>query len=216
MSEDTQQVAVQIPSTTEVMANPEMLNAIQNKAKSLGEQAVADMVVYLKMTKAGDWVHGEEEDDIDEDAVFVINPLSYQYGAVAFSDNKFVDEKLVSAFGSDPIPLAEDLEEEFPIDKIEASDGWKAQHGIMMVSVEGGPNLIFKASSVGGIRELETLIGKVAKRMETNPESFFPVVNLDCDSYKHKKYGKIFTPIINVVAWASNDSAEIVEEVDAE
>ena len=35
-----------------------------------------------------------------------------------------------------------------------------------------------------------------------------PVVELTSGSYKHKEYGKIFTPEINVVSWASMDGVE--------
>lgn len=211
---ETEEKQIAIPSTTEVMANPDLMNAVKEKAKSLGQEANSGIIVYVKMNKSGEWVHGEKEEEIDEETMFVVNPLSYQYGAVAFSNNDFYAEHLVSAYGSDPIPMPEELEKVDPVDKIEASDGWKPQHGIMWVDAEGGPNMIYKASSVGGIRALEILIGKVGDRMDTNPESCFPVVQLSSSSYKHKKYGKIFTPEITIVAWASNDTAEIVDEVE--
>lgn len=219
MSEKSE-VAVQTPSANEILASKDMMDRVKNRAKSLGEKAVEDLVVYVKMTKAGDWVHGEGEEELDEDARYVVNPLSYQYGAVAFSDNKFVDEKLVSAFGDDPIPMPEDLEKEIPIDKIESSDGWKPQHGIVMVNAEGGSNMVYKASSGGGIRALETLIGKVGERMDSEDSgelnSLFPVIRLESSWYKHKKYGKTYNPQLTLVGWAANDSAEIVEEVDPE
>ena len=212
-NENTQQELV-IPSTAEVLANKEALQNVKNKAKSLGEQADADFIEYLKLSKEGEWVHGEKEEEVDEDDEFIIHPLSYQYGAVAFADNEFVDEKLVSAFGNDPIPVPEDLEKEFPIDKVQANDGWKAQHGIMLMNVKGGPRIVYKTSSVGGIRALERLIGEVGKRMETNQDSFFPRVKLDVSFYKHKKYGKIYTPVLKIVAWMKNDSADIADIVE--
>jgi len=213
MSENTE---VAIPSTSDIMSNSDMLNTVKDRAKSLGAKADEDLVIYIKMTKAGDWVHGEEEDEVDEETTYVVNPLSYQYGAVAFSDGKFMAEKLVSAFGNDPIPNPEELEETDPIDKIEQGDGWKSQHGIMLISTEGGSKMVYKSSSSGGIRALERLIGAVGERMDTNPEACFPVIELSSDSYKHKKYGKIFNPVLTLVAWAKNDSAEIVDEVEAD
>lgn len=216
MTDSNTEIAISIPSTESILANQDVYNKIKNKAESLGKQADETHVMFIKMDKQGNWIYGEDDDEVDPDDEFIIHPFSYQYGCVAFSDNQFVDEKLVSAFSDDPIPLAEDLEKEFPIDKIQNGDGWKPQHGIIMQAKDGGPRIVYKSSSVGGIRALEKLIGTVGNRMSDNPESLFPVVTLDSTSYKHKKYGKIYTPVINVIGWCKNDTNTVVEVVDVD
>ena len=45
----------------------------------------------------------------------------------------------------------------------------------------------------------------IATQVETDPSKPVPVVKLKKDHYTHKSYGRIFTPVFEVVAWMSLD-----------
>ena len=49
----------------------------------------------------------------------------------------------------------------------------------------------------------------VAAAIDDTEGKCVPVVNLDCDSYPHKKYGKIYTPIFDIKKWVMPDAGEL-------
>jgi hypothetical protein len=81
----------------------------------------------------------------------------------------------------------------------------------------------YSATSVGGKRAVQTLAAAIAEQVEKNPAKPVPLVELRKEHYQHKSYGRIFTPIFEVVNWASLDTGpdevpepEVEEEVATE
>jgi hypothetical protein len=42
-----------------------------------------------------------------------------------------------------------------------------------------------------------------------------PIVTLGKDHYQHKSYGRIYTPVFEIVEWVSMDGEEAAEEAPA-
>lgn len=166
---------------------------------------------YLKLSKSGDWVFGADETEVSDSSVFVIDPDSYSQGFVAWDDGELVDEKMSNA-GQPPITAA-DLE-------TPAGAKWDAQVAFALKCIEGaeeGVQLLYKTSSRGGKSAVAELLAKIIERGKAGESSICPVVLLDTSSYKHKKYGKIFTPILSVDEWvnlpdAANDADAVKPE----
>jgi hypothetical protein len=67
---------------------------------------------------------------------------------------------------------------------------------------------------VGGKRAVQTLAVALAEQVEKDQTKPVPVVRLKKDHYAHKSYGKIYTPVFELVEWVSMDgeAPEVVAE----
>jgi hypothetical protein len=61
---------------------------------------------------------------------------------------------------------------------------------------------------VGGKRAVQTLAVALAEQVEKDQTKPVPVVRLKKDHYAHKSYGKIYTPVFELVEWVSMDGEE--------
>jgi hypothetical protein len=70
---------------------------------------------------------------------------------------------------------------------------------------------------VGGKRAVQTLAVALAEQVEKDQSKPVPVVRLKKDHYAHKSYGKIYTPVFEIVEWVSMDgeSPEVKPEPEA-
>jgi hypothetical protein len=77
----------------------------------------------------------------------------------------------------------------------------------------------FTTTSVGGKRSVQTLAVALAEQVEKDQTKPVPVVRLKKDHYAHKSYGKIYTPVFEIVEWVSMDGeapeVKAVEEAPA-
>jgi hypothetical protein len=77
----------------------------------------------------------------------------------------------------------------------------------------------YTVTSVGGKRAVQQLGVAIAAQVEADQSKPVPVVRLKKDHYQHKSYGKIYTPVFEIVEWISMDgkSTDAVDETaDAE
>ena len=160
---------------------------------------------FLKMTKQGEWVYGADEIEVSDDSAFVIDPSSYSQGYVAWSaDGELEDEKMAAA-GQPPVLLS----------ALDNSMNWKVQVGFALKGIEGaedGVQILFKTSSQGGKEVISTLLAQIIAKARTGATAFCPVVLLDNSSYKHKKYGKIYKPVLTVDEWVEVPTGDGEEE----
>lgn len=173
-------------------------------------------VNYLKMDKAGHWVYGADENEVDADSSFIINPESYESGYICWKDGELVGEEMAVA-GERQINQSE-----LP----DTGSKWDAQVGFTLTGVEGpeeGVVLQYKTSSRGGKQAISELLTKILAKGAAGSVDICPIVELDCDFYKHKQYGKVYTPVLDVVEWVEipesstgNEVEEEVEEVEKE
>lgn len=154
--------------------------------------------LYLKMNKQGEWVYGAEETEVGKDSFFVVDPNSYAQGFVAWDSDSgtLIDESMAVA-GQPPVIISD-------LPALPAGIKWQAQVAFAMKGVEGaedGLQLLFKVSSRGGKAAVSTLLGQIVSRGKAGNADLCPIVALESSSYKHKKYGKIFTPDLSVDEW---------------
>jgi hypothetical protein len=67
-------------------------------------------------------------------------------------------------------------------------------------------------TSVGGKKAVQTLAVAIAVQVEKDPSKPVPVVNLKKEHYQHKSYGRIYTPVFEIVDWISMEGEEAKEE----
>jgi len=176
------------------------------------EQATPMSSVILKMDRTGHWIFGADQTEVEDDARWAVNPFSFVHGFIAWGDGEVLAEKMCSV--TEPLP---ELDAAPP----SAKKGWEAQTGMMLkctVGEDQGMEARFTTTSVGGKRAVQTLAADIATQVEKDPSKPVPIVTLGKDHYQHKSYGRIYTPVFEIVDWVSMDGeteAEDVQESDA-
>ncbi len=155
--------------------------------------------VILKMDKTGHWVFGADQTEVEDDSLWAINPFSFLHGFIAWGEGEVLGEKMVSV--SEPLP---EMEAAPP----NAKRGWEPQVGMSLKCVEGADKDMearYTVTSVGGKRAVQALAVAIAEQVEKDQTKPVPVVRLKKDHYSHKSYGRIYTPVFEIVEWVSMD-----------
>jgi hypothetical protein len=79
---------------------------------------------------------------------------------------------------------------------------------------DAGLECRYTTTSVGGKRAVQTLAVAIAAQVEKDADKPVPIVILKKDHYQHRSYGRIYTPVFEIIEWVSMDG-EDVQELDA-
>ena len=175
-----------------------LLSGINQTVAAIPATGGAD---YLKLTKAGEWLYGAEETEAHPKSVWAINPHETEKGYVSWGEGEKLGERTVRVFEPDVNPA----------DLPDTGASWDMQLGLSMVCVSGsdeGAVVKYSTTSKGGLRAIQDVLNKMAIRLSEGSDEFVPLVTLDSSSYRHKKYGKIATPLLEIVQWNALDSTD--------
>ena len=167
-------------------------------------------VAILKMDKTGHWVFGADQTEVEDDSTWAINPFSFVHGFIAWGDGEVLGEKMVGV--AEPLP-------EVDAAPGGAKNGWQKQVGLSLKCTAGedeGLECRYATTSVGGVRSVQQLAVAIATQVEKDPSKPVPIVKLKKDHYQHKSYGRIYTPVFDIVEWVSMDGnkADAAPEAD--
>lgn len=165
--------------------------ALRNIEVDVGPAGTA----ILKMDKTGHWVFGADQTEAEDGSKWAVNPFSFVHGFIAWGDGEVLGEKMVSV--SQPLP---ELEPAPP----QSKKGWETQVGMSLKCISGedaGLEARYSTTSVGGKRAVQTLAAAIAAQVEKDQSKPVPVVQLKKEHYQHKSYGRIYTPVFEVVEW---------------
>ncbi len=191
-------------------ANLPAVSTLSTALRSLETVAGPAGSVIIKMDKTGHWVFGADQTDVEEDSTWAVNPFSFIHGYIAWGDGEVLGEKMVSV--SEPLP---EMEAAPP----NAKRGWEAQIGMSLKCVSGEDKDMearYTVTSVGGKKAVQALAVAIAEQVEKNQAKPVPVVRLKKDHYTHKSYGRIYTPVFEIVEFVSMDGkTDEAEEQEA-
>jgi hypothetical protein len=68
-----------------------------------------------------------------------------------------------------------------------------------------GLEVTYNVTSVGGKRAVQKLALDIAAQVEKDQSKPVAVVRLKKEHYTHKSYGRIYTPIFEIVSWIGLD-----------
>ena len=191
-------------------ANLPAVSSLATSLRTIQSEVGAAGVVILKMDKTGHWVFGADQTEVEDDSLWAINPFSFVHGFIAWGDGEVLGEKMASV--SQPLPV---LDEAPP----QAKKGWESQVGISLKCISGddkGMEARYTTTSVGGKRSVQMLAVALADQVEKDQNKPVAVVRLKKDHYAHKSYGKIYTPVFEIVEWVSMDAEATDVKVEAE
>jgi hypothetical protein len=200
MNEVTKFGGANLPSVKSLSS---ALRSIQNEVGGSGN------MVILKMDKTGHWVFGADQDEVEDDSLWAVNPFSFVHGYICWGDGEVLAEKMVGV--AEPLPELEPA-------PTASKRGWEMQVGMTLACTNGedeGTQARYSATSVGGKKALQALAITIAEQVDKDQDNPVPIVRLRKEHYNHKSYGKIFTPVFDVVKWTALDgSAGSEEDVD--
>ena len=185
------------------------VSSLATSLRSIATDVGPSGVVILKMDKTGHWVFGADQTEVEDDAIWAVNPFSFVHGFIAWGDGEVLGEKMASV--SQPLP-------ELEIAPPGAKKGWETQVGMSLKCLTGedaGMEARFTTTSVGGKRAVQALAVALAEQVEKDQTKPVAIVKLKKDHYAHKSYGKIYTPVFQVVEWVSMDADEKPAEAEA-
>lgn len=177
----------------------------------------------LKFTKdSGQWVFGISNEALPHGTRLIVNPASLSSGFIAWWLGQIegeimqpltmgpVDPNKLGPVNSGGIP---------PGQKKPSGQGWQPQSSVEMITEDKVPlQMVYKTSSIGGLRCLMDLASDIVYGQSENPARVYPVVELQGDSYPHKEFGTVHTPILAVVGWLDeqgkpvSDTAQLMDK----
>ena len=149
----------------------------------------------LKMDRTGHWVYGAEQTEVDDDATWAVNPFSFVHGYIAWGDGEVLGEMVV--------PINQALPELAPVPP-GAKKGWEKQLGCSLNCISGQDadlEVRYTTTSVGGKKAVEVLATAIAAQVDADRTKPVAIVRLGKDHYQHKSYGRIYTPVFEILEW---------------
>jgi hypothetical protein len=189
-------------------ANLPTVASLSTALRALEQDVSPAGVAILKMDKTGHWVYGADQTEIEDDSTWAVNPFSFVHGFIAWGDGEVLGEKMVSV--SQPLPELEGAPQA-------AKRGWETQVGLSLKCLTGedkGLEARFSTTSVGGKRAVQALAVAIANQVEKDQANPVPVILLKKEHYQHKSYGRIFTPVFDIVEWTGMDAKEATNEAE--
>jgi len=180
-------------------ANLPSAQSLAQSLRGLSAIAATGGAVILKMDKTGHWVFGSDQTEIEEDSLWAVNPFSFVHGYIAWGNGEPLGENMVPV--THPLPDVGEPPKG-------ADKGWETQVGLSLKCTAGEDKDMearFAATSVGGKRAVQVLALAIATQVDKDQTMPVPVVRLKKEHYAHKKYGKVYTPVFEVVEWISLD-----------
>jgi hypothetical protein len=158
------------------------------------------------MDKTGHWVFGADQTEVESDSKWAVNPFSFVHGWIAWGDGVVLGERMVAL--TDTLPDTDDAPPH-------AARGWEKQVGFSLKCLTGedkGLEARYTTTSVGGKRSYEALASAFANQVSVDESKPVPVVLLKKEHYQHKSYGRIYTPVFEIVEFMSMDGPSEEEE----
>jgi hypothetical protein len=197
--------AVAVPPTGGALASLTTLGAVLNAvdiASVAGRSGLP--MLQFKRDGGGVWSFGQKKTVVEDGSRWAVNPTTFRRGYICFDDaNKVIGERLVTVAQKMP-------------DVTELPDNgfkWNQQWSVNLKCIDGtdaGVEVVYKPTTVGGIQAIAGLIEAIRDRLNSNQHGgqVSPIVLLERDSYPHQQYGKVWTPVLTIVAWMSMDGPE--------
>ena len=187
-------------------ANLPSVVSLSTALRTIANDVSASTTAIIKMDRTGHWVFGADQTEAEEDSRWAVNPFSFVHGVIAWGDGEVLAEKRVSV--TEPLP---ELEPAPP----GAKKGWEPQTGLSLKCISGddaGMEARFTTTSVGGRKAVQALAVAVATQVDKDKEKPVAIVKLGKDHYTHKSYGRIYTPVFEVLEWVSMNGDEPAAE----
>lgn len=164
-------------------------------------------VQYLKFAK-GEFLYGMEENSVEPDERFVANMESVKRGFICWGNKQVLGEEMA------PVSSGHRITKASLPDHSDQDGEWAEQTSIEFTALEDNELMLFKTSSFGGRASVGALTKAFIDRIKSGEKACVPVVEMHSSYYKHKEYGRVYTPEFKIVDWLLPAGVEADEEDD--
>lgn len=179
-----------------VAGNTAELQAQFAKNKVVETQGGGAQFLSFDSKRTGEWLFGVEREPCTGDE-FGMDLSSLKHGYVQWH-NKKANRLLVPVTSDLPTPQQ-------PISYTDNKGREQVDEAMEARAFEGvfsdGTRFVFETNSFGGRKAVDAIFGQLFMRARTENPFMFPRLKLSSDSYEHKTFGVVFTPVFDVVAW---------------
>jgi len=180
-------------------ANLPSVKSLSSALRSMEADVAPGGMVILKMDKTGHWVFGADQTEVEDDSIWAVNPFSFVHGYIAWGEGVVLAEKMAPV--SDPLPETSPAPDG-------SKRGWEMQVGMTLACTNGEDKDMqarYSTTSVGGKKAVQALAIAIAEQVDKDQDKPVPLVRLKKEHYQHKSYGRIYTPVFEIVEWVSMD-----------
>lgn len=200
------------------MAKQSVVKATETRELSMPEidffEAYANSISQSNITgrllkfNKGDWLAGEDEDELDAGTKLVANVEQLMVGWQKWQDGKPANAQMGLLSKGFKAPsresLGDDDESKWEVDNTgKARDPWQYTNYMIMKSPGKKEDLYtFTTSSRGGLGCIGALLKEYVAEARMRPDEY-PIVELGGSSYDHpnKEYGRIKVPTMKITGW---------------
>lgn len=179
---------------TGVPANPDdLVSGLQSVTAGISSSGTN---MLMRLLKTGVYAYGQENIEPEAGSLWAINPYSIQHGFACWAPGELLGEAMVP-FNQMP-PAINTLPD--------YGHSWDQQISMQMKCMTGedkGTEVTYKGTSVGYRNAAKAIINDIIAQASNDPDHIVPVVDLEVDSYKHKDYGQVFVPVLEIQEWVS-------------
>ena len=176
-----------------------------NWAEEYGSEAFQSNIVgrLLKFNK-GEWLAGQEEEEISLGSKFVAATHLLQSGWIRWEDSAPAEIIMgLRADGFRPPPretLGHTDKSKWGELNGQQIDPWRRTDVLLMADPETREIYTFSPMSEGGLGAVKALIKEYGTNMRQHPNDI-PIVELGSSWYKHAQFGKVHKPVLTVIEW---------------
>lgn len=150
---------------------------------------------FLKFSK-GLWFSGAENTPIGKDELFAVDVAGAEHGYVRFREGNAPAVQMVTVASGQEV-----LREHLPaLDDVSDGNSWEEAYSVRLVRLSSGEEYTYCPTSRGGRDTIKKLLGQYGRRQEAGLPTA-PIVKLGAGEYKHKKYGIVPIPDLQVAEW---------------
>ena len=149
---------------------------------------------FMRLSRAGEYIYGPQNIDVQQGSQWAVNLAGLEHGWVCWGDGELLGQIMCSV--QLPLPVRPATIEGY---------AFEGQWGMGLACVKGddkGLEVVYKNNSLGFRKAFDKLLSDIRSRYVIDQQFYWPVIELLTSDYPHKKYGKIFEPIFNIVGWA--------------
>ena len=190
-----------------VLSDAALADAIEQAQQNTGESSANSAAVqYLSFSgKTGIYALGKNREDIDPEALFLVEPMSFTDGWICWKASKPVDRVEWSYFDQGGSVREADLQDHGPYNSA-MGEGWSVLRGVGCVSLDNEATQIkFSSNSISAKNSINDLLGEIKDRSRRK-DAPIPIVHFDKQQFEAQG-AKNWKPNFVVEAWVTRESA---------
>ena len=190
-----------------VLSDAALADAIE-KAQAATGAAARDTTFtqYLSFSgKTGVYALGKDRDDVDPEALFLVEPMTFTDGWICWKSSKPVDRVEWNYIDQGRAVIESDLQDHGPYNSA-MGEGWSSLLGFGCVSLDKEMTQIkFSSNAVSAKNSITDLHNEIKDRARRG-EAQIPVIHLDKEQFEAQG-AKNWKPKFVVEVWVTRESA---------